>query len=989
MIKRITTRQSSINPKIVAKEHFKEYIENSDVICSSFLDSKFENVIVVENLPKKVPIINELYRFPEIRYLFDSNKSYLIKYKDEGKNVFFFIKQNGNIKESELKNEQKEILLSLYQNVIHWGGDLNEKGEHIIDLTSPTPGPHYNINLLLGNRMKYPYPLQSTPKSVVDHLGRGSFRSHAASQVLATRWDMLPEENGFPANRQFYLLENEEIIFFSADPLNKNILEAKCIHSINHTKIYYKTKCGLEIERVIFILPQEDNLPLATEVQQIKIKNNSENKRDLKIIYIGMFGTAAIHAIFEDVIYSNVIMQSQILQREDGSMLTIGWDYHPEEFRVDHRFHSMILHQGNDKLYPNEFCFNYSDFVGTGNLNVPQNILKLNNKMQQKGPGFFALGINFSLNENAIISVDNLTGISSKILNKNYDYEKTYREEIVKLVTRFNDPKSSDNILNEIILFQEKYNNYIQIESNDKDFKTYFNRNLPFQILYQTFLSRSFSQTQKAYREIGFREIQDLFASMYNIISISKKDLVKTLLKTWASNVYEFGYANHNFYWVGKEPGKFSDDALWFVQALDRYIGVTNDYSLLTEECEIAGSDPVNVRTIFDTIVAIIKYSSKISIGKHGLPLVDLADWNDCLKVDEDAINGPTKEKLYYEQIEKSGNLNEPFISNYSESVMNAFLLKIALDIASKFANHLDKEKQSEQWKKSSADLTERIQKYAWKDDFFARVLFNKYPDGKYTYIGAKGDGLSADPHKEGSYFLNSFSWSIFANIATEQEINTMLDTIEKNLTTPFGVKIISPTALEKVSSSAASSHYFPGDRENGGIFKHACMFFVSALFKAAKEVESNELAQKMTKIAYWMIDLTLPYKTIENPYVLRGNPRICTQYINSETGENVGPLLSGTATWLYLSLISALGIEYSEKKIIINPIIREEESELVYRVNTGRCTYSVKIIKPIGFFRIKNSKVKIFFDDKETSDFKFPLLDDGGNHSIKIIFNN
>jgi len=37
----------------------------------------------------------------------------------------------------------------------------------------------------------------------------------------------------------------------------------------------------------------------------------------------------------------------------------------------------------------------------------------------------------------------------------------------------------------------------------------------------------------------------------------------------------------------------------------------------------------------------------------HGLPLLDLADWNDCLKIDSNSIDGATKEKLYYEQLKR------------------------------------------------------------------------------------------------------------------------------------------------------------------------------------------------------------------------------------------------------------------------------------------------------------------------------------------------
>ena len=32
----------------------------------------------------------------------------------------------------------------------------------------------------------------------------------------------------------------------------------------------------------------------------------------------------------------------------------------------------------------------------------------------------------------------------------------------------------------------------------------------------------------------------------------------------------------------------------------------------------------------------------------------------------------------------------------------------------------------------------EKIQRHCWKGDFFARVLFNKYDDGRYSYLGAQ-----------------------------------------------------------------------------------------------------------------------------------------------------------------------------------------------------------------------------------------------------------
>ena len=102
--------------------------------------------------------------------------------------------------------------------------------------------------------------------------------------------------------------------------------------------------------------------------------------------------------------------------------------------------------------------------------------------------------------------------------------------------------------------------------------------------------------------------------------------------------------------------------------------------------------------------------------------------------------------------------------------------------------------------------------------------------------MGSKGDNLSADPNIDGSYFINSFSWSVLADCANEDQIRSMLDVIDSTLKTPYGIKLVTPTDLGKVADDTATGHYFPGDRENGAVFKHATMMATAAMFKAAKK---------------------------------------------------------------------------------------------------------------------------------------------------------
>ncbi|HEX2923502.1 MAG TPA: glycosyl transferase, partial [Chloroflexota bacterium] len=535
--------------------------------------------------------------------------------------------------------------------------------------------------------------------------------------------------------------------------------------------------------------------------------------------------------------------------------------------------------------------------------------------------------------------------------------------------------------------FMDRFRDHWKVESGDAAFDQYVNRNLPYQVFYQTFVSRSFDQTQKGHREIGAREIQDLYASMPFFLGAGLGDQVKALLREWASQVFEFGYANHNFYWTGKQPGEFSDDALWFVQALGRYLRQSGDFAFLDEQCDVAGTDPVRRRSIYETVQAIVRYSGEISVGRHGIPLLDRADWNDTLQVDRDFLNGPQKEAAYRRQIEAGGREGEPLDSHYSESVMNGFLLKVAIDEAWGMARQKGDVIYLAHLNRAAERLTDDLQRHAWKGDFFARVLFNKYPDGRHSYLGAGGDGLSADPSLDGTYFLNSFTWAVLAGVATEDQIRTMLEVVKRVLWTPYGLKLCSPVDFTDIAGRGGSGEYFPGDRENGGVFKHADAMAVVAMFEAARSVGDPRLAAELADLAYRVLDVILPYRTMEDPYVLCGNPRFCTQYNNSETGENIGPTLSGTATWLQLALASALGVKVTPEAVEVNPILREGQRRMGLRLQTGRGTYQLSVAKPEGFFRSRDSRSELRLDGEPIQGSSVPRFDDDQTHRLEVNF--
>lgn len=956
-----TARTRAVMPENMLYEKFAD----AEGRCNDalFTNAAMTRVLGITGLPFHMPVCNELLNDPGFLNWFEPvGESVLIEWQEDRCRAF--TESSG---ETSMSEDAARSIMNAVRRLKESPGRLNEKGELIIDLKSQNVGLHYPVNLLLGDRSRFEFPLVTTPKSSVDALGRGSFRAAGGDQVLATRYTLHPEENGEPANRQFYLYEDGKQIFWSAD-VNTNVESGSCRHSHNRTVITYRTSDGLEITRTIFILPQEKGLPEAVEAQRISIRDLAGRDREIRIDATGVFGMMGPDKFSSDVMYVNLVAEGALLMDEGRPAATM-LSSKPAEDRLQRRF-AMILSDGEPM---DGFCQSLSEFIGTGSLAHPEHGLRLSSTLQRKTASFFAISRNLRIPAGGEAVCDVFTGLcyaggpvrAADLVYSGEAYkadpaeaaaaEKEADERIYELYRRFRDPDALSRVMTHMEESWKKYSGYLLPETGDSLFDSYVSGDLPFQVLYQTYVSRAFAWTQKAYRETGFREIQDIYASMYYLSASGQNDLVRELIGSWVRNVCEMGYANHNFTFRGKEPGLCSDDQLWLIQAVYRYVHLTGDTGFLTEEFDIA--DTQGKRSLWDTVRAILTYSGRISVGKHGLPLLDTADWNDTLRLDHGVLNGPGKKAAYRAQLERSGaQYGTPLENTLSESVMNAFLLKIAADETAELASMTGDNDMKEFACEISECVLESCRKHAWKDDFYARCLMND--DRPYTYLGAGGDGLSADPEVPGSYFLNSYSWSILADAADEEQIRIMLGQVNRYLRTDAGLRLCTLIAFERLGINTGTSLYFPGDRENCGVFKHAAMMAAVASLKAAKKVSDGNLADDLRELAFFMMDKTLPYRTLEDPFVYKGNPRFCTQYNNSETGENIGPMLSGTASWLTLGIYEHLGIDVRKDEIAFDPILRPDTDGLCYTANLGDAVLHVKVTGREGRYRVGKESV-------------------------------
>ena len=186
----IKARDQQVSAKSIALGKFNSIITGN--VSAQYIGfTKTPVVAAVSGLAFESPVVSVVLQLNEINDV-------LTKLFEQGKSVLFTAEGDlyaeGSSAPEAISAEQKAAIKAAIDGAKTWGGELDGNGELTFDPATPAPGPHYYTNMLIGNRIGFDRPLQSTPKSAVDALGGGSFRSHADTQVLATRWDYLPEE---------------------------------------------------------------------------------------------------------------------------------------------------------------------------------------------------------------------------------------------------------------------------------------------------------------------------------------------------------------------------------------------------------------------------------------------------------------------------------------------------------------------------------------------------------------------------------------------------------------------------------------------------------------------------------------------------------------------------------------------------------------------------------------------------------------------------
>jgi cellobiose phosphorylase len=442
---------------------------------------------------------------------------------------------------------------------------------------------------------------------------------------------------------------------------------------------------------------------------------------------------------------------------------------------------------------------------------------------------------------------------------------------------------------------------------------------------YQCMVTFNISRSASLYesgigRGIGFRDSnQDLLGFVHMVPERARQRILEL-----AAVQLSDGACYHQYQPLTKEGnedigGGFNDDPLWLIVSTCAYIKETGDLSILDEAVGYSNV-PDSKATILDHLYLSINHTLN-NLGPHHLPLIGHADWNDCLNLN--CFSRLPGENFQLSLVASGG---------VAESVMIAGLFLYVCRELTALLHHLETKGKIEEIKRGYELIKEAVEVHGWDGEWFLRA---------YDYYGAK---VGSKECEEGKIFIEPQGWCVMGGVGLRDgRARKALDSVEKYLSTPYGIILHYPAYSHYYPNLGEISSYPPGFKENAGIFCNTNLWI---------SIAETILGNGDKAFDYYLrIYPSIKENLIET---YRCEPYSYAQMIAGRDaityGEAKNSWLTGTAAWSFIAISQAiLGIKPDYEGLLIDPCIPKNWKEYsVTRIYRG-ARYHITVKNPDG----------------------------------------
>lgn len=411
----------------------------------------------------------------------------------------------------------------------------------------------------------------------------------------------------------------------------------------------------------------------------------------------------------------------------------------------------------------------------------------------------------------------------------------------------------------------------LQISTPDAGLDNFVNNWLPRQVYYHGITNRMCTDPQTR------NYIQDGMGMSYIMPQIARDMFLFALSQQQENGEMPDGILLHpqaELKYINQIP--HSDHCVWLPISLAAYLDETGDYALLDEEVSFQSSGEI------------------ASVSRH----IDLAmDWliNDR---DERGLN-------YIRQGDWCDPMNMVGYRGKGVSGWLTMASAYALRCWATICRECGRNSAEEQYQAKANEMNTAINRWLWDGDRYARGITD---DGVLF-------GVSTD--REGQIFLNAQSWAILCGAAGIKEKQTLIESVEKYLETPYGVEMLAPsyTAMREDIGRLTQKH--PGTAENGSVYNHAAVFYIYALYITDKNDNAFRLLRKMLPGESHEDIIRRGQMPVFIPNYYRG---ACDQFPHT-AGRSSHLFNTGAVSWYYRCLIDGLfGLRGTKAGLSVHP---------------------------------------------------------------------
>lgn len=732
-----------------------------------------------------------------------------------------------------------------------------------------------------------------TPLPWINYLGTNGFFSLISNtaggycfykdaklrRILRYRYNSIPVDNG---GRYFYINDNGDTWTPSFMPMKKKLDKYECRHGIGYTSILGERN-GISVKETFFV-PVNDNC----EIHRVKIKNISENKKDIKLFSFVEF---CLWDAQDDMLNYQRNLSTGEVEIENGTI------YHKTEYRE--RRNHYAFYSVNSKIngfetdrdtFLGQFNgFDCPEVVNKGKTNnsvcsgwypIASHMLEVSLECDEEKEFIFVLGYIENANDQKFDSLN--------IINK--DKAKLMQE-------KYSTSEKCDIVFEELKRYWDKLLSVYTIKSNDEKLDRMVNIWNPYQCMVTFNMSRSASYYESGIgRGMGFRDSnQDLIGFVHQIPERARERIIDI-----ASTQFSDGSAYHQYQPLTKKGNNdigsgFNDDPLWLILGTIAYIKETGDFEILNENVPF-DNDCNNCATLLEHLNRSFDHVIN-NLGPHGLPLIGRADWNDCLN-----LNCHSTEP---------GESFQTFGTADGRVAESVFIAGMFVYIGNQFAelysklNNKVKQEYITNWVNK---MVEAVDKYGYDGKWFLRAY------------DAFGNKIGSNECEEGKIFIESQGFCVMAGIGIENgKAKMALDSVKELLECQYGITLNQPPYTKYHSELGEISSYPPGYKENAGIFCHNNPWIMIAETVIGRGDRAFEIYKKITPS--YIEDISEIHRT--EPYVYS---QMIAGKDAPRAGEAKNSWLTGTAAWNYFAISQfILGIRPEFDGLKIDPCLPSE----------------------------------------------------------------